>query len=72
MQSTNADSDPRNMTPTQQLASVILGRDVTAFIAEKRDEGRPWRYIVRDLYDATDGQIDITYETARAWHQESA
>lgn len=68
MQSTNPDSSPGTQTPTQQLATMLLGRDVTEFINEKREHGRAWRFIARDLYDATDGQIDVTYETLRSWH----
>lgn len=59
-------------TPTQRLASLLLGTDVRDFIAQKRAEGRPWRFVARDLYDATDGQVDVTYETLRQWFGEAA
>lgn len=54
-------------TPTQRLATLLLERDVREFIEEKRAEGRAWRFIARDLYDATNGQVDVTYETVRSW-----
>ncbi len=59
-------------TPTQRLATLLLGADVLDFIAERRSAGRAWRFIARDLHDATDGQIDVTYETLRLWHGETA
>lgn len=65
-------ADKSDETPTQRLASLLLGSDVRGFIAEKRGEGRAWRFIARDLYDATDGQIDVTYETLRQWFGEAA
>lgn len=74
MQSQNQDSRGGigTVTATQQLASLLLKRDVNDFIAEKRAEGRPWRFVARDLYDATDGQVDVTYETLRTWHEAGA
>lgn len=67
MNSQNCESRSESETPTQRLASILLGSDVRAFISEKRSAGRAWRFIARDLYDATDGQIDVTYETLRQW-----
>ncbi|UNX54122.1 hypothetical protein MF406_14395 [Georgenia sp. TF02-10] len=58
-------------TPTQRLASVLLGQDVQTFIAERRETRRAWRFIARDLYEATDGQIDVTHETLRQWYAET-
>ena len=49
-------------TPLQQLADMLLGRPVVDFIAERRADGRPWRFVARDLYEATNGQVDVTYE----------
>lgn len=68
MNSQNCERSIGSETPTQRLASVLLGSDVRGFIAEKRGAGRPWRFIARDLYEATDGQIDVTYETLRQWY----
>ena len=58
-----------------RLASHLLGRDVREFIAERRGSGprhRAWRLVARDLYEATDGQIDVTYETLRSWAEDVA
>jgi hypothetical protein len=54
-------------TATQRLATILLERDVRDFITERRTAGRAWRFIARDLYDATEGQVDVTYETLRQW-----
>lgn len=71
-QSEIQDSGREPQTPTQRLASVLIGRDVREFVTERRRAGRPWRFIARDLYDATDGQIDVTHETIRHWYDEDA
>ena len=63
---------PGSETPTQRLASLLLGSDVRTFIAERRTDGKAWRFIARDLYDATEGQVDVTYETLRQWFGEAA
>lgn len=67
-----SESTPESETPTQRLASILLGESVQTFIATRRENGRPWRFIARDLYDATEGQIDVTHETLRQWHGDVA
>lgn len=59
-------------TPTQRLASILLHRPVSDFIGESRAAGKSWRVISRDLYKATNGQIDVTAETLRGWNASSA
>lgn len=54
-------------TPTQRLATLLLHKPVTEWIAEQRAEGTSWRLTARALYAATDGQIDVTAETLRGW-----
>lgn len=55
-------------TPTVRLAEVLLGGDgaLEEFVSSRRPQ-RSWRLLARDLYEATDGQIDVTYETLRSW-----
>jgi hypothetical protein len=65
--STNTDQ-----TPSQRLASLILGQPVRVWISSRRDAGRSWRLVARDLYEATNGQIDVTHETVRAWSEQQA
>jgi hypothetical protein len=59
-------------TPTQKLAGIILGRPVEDWIEDRRSSGRSWRLIARDLYEATDGQVDITHEAVRRWADRKA
>ena len=55
------------LTPNQKLAGLLLGQPVKDWLATRRATGRSWRLIARDLYEATNGQIDITHEAARKW-----
>ena len=54
-------------TPTARLAENILGEPLERFVRTRRDQGRAWRLLARDLYEATNQQIDVTYETLRTW-----
>lgn len=72
MQSKNLDGAPRSGSPTQKLASVLLNQDVREFIEQRRSQGMAWRFIARDLYEATEHQIDVTYETVRSWAEDEA
>ena len=55
------------MTPTEQLAEMILGEPVRDWIEKRRARGTSWRFIARDLYESTSGRIDVTHETLRNW-----
>lgn len=67
MNSRNRENTRETASPSEQLASLILGRDVRDFIAERRAEGRSWRLIAQDIADATGRRVNVTYETARQW-----
>lgn len=56
-------------TVAHLLADELLGTDgpLERFVQERRTEGRSWRLIARDLYEATETKVDITYETLRSW-----
>lgn len=56
------------------LADHLLGDDgpLERFVAERRAAGRSWRLIARDLVEATDSAVDVTFETLRSWFPESA
>lgn len=56
-----------DLTPTQQLAGMILGEPVHDWILKRRSEGKSWRIVARDLYEVTNHRIDVTYETVRLW-----
>lgn len=56
-------------TPKHQLADLLLGGDgaLEQFVGERRANEVSWRLIIRELYEATDGRVDLTYETLRTW-----
>lgn len=59
-------------SPHKRLAAAALGQPVTEWIAIRRADGRSWREIAADLADATDGQIVVTHEAVRGWHEATA
>lgn len=58
------------MTPTQELISLKLGADgpLDQYVSDRRANGRSWRLIASDIYDATG--MDVTYESLRSWFPE--
>jgi hypothetical protein len=56
-----------NRSATQQLADIVLDRPVEEYVAERREAGRSWRMVTRDLAEATGGRIDVTEVTLRSW-----
>lgn len=57
--------------PTQKLADLLLGQSLDDFVLSRRADDRSWRLIARDLYERTNGQVDITYETLRSWYKDA-
>ena len=55
------------ITATRKLADVLLGGELENFVRSRRADARAWRLIERDLYEATSGQVDVTFETLRTW-----
>lgn len=53
--------------PRQRLATLLLGRPVTEFIAERRANGDSYRTVAAALRDATSGEIDVSDVTVRTW-----
>lgn len=60
------------MTPTQQLATILLGEPVGAWIRARRDAGDSWRTISRDLAERTNGRIDVVHQTLVNWSETDA
>ena len=60
-------SSAMDNTPTQQLATLLLGEPVLDWIAQRRAQGKTWRAIARELDQRTDHRVDVTYETLRIW-----
>ena len=65
-------SDSMTATPNMKLASILLGQDVREWIGQRRSDGRSWRLISRDLYEATNKQVNVTHEAVRSWVTEDA
>lgn len=59
----------QNPTPTHRLADLLLGGPgaLEDFVRSRREAGMAWRLVAREVYEATDGEIDLTYETLRTW-----
>lgn len=57
------------MTPTQQLASIRLGRPVMDWIAEQRQAGVGWDKLAQNL-EALTG-ILISREAPRRWWKDA-
>lgn len=55
------------LNPHQRLASLLLGEPLDSYIKTRRDAKRSWRLIAREIYDKTEGQIDVTPQTLRNW-----
>jgi hypothetical protein len=53
--------------PNADIASRLLGEDVTGWINTRRAAGHTWRSIRDELARATGGVIDVVHETVRAW-----
>lgn len=60
-------SHPMDGTPTQRLADLLLPTTLLDFVQTRRDSGRSWRLIARDLHQETHGHVDVTAETLRGW-----
>lgn len=62
--------DP-TLPATHRLADILLADKgpLEEFVRSRRAQTpkRAWRLIERDLLDATDRQIDISFETLRSW-----
>jgi hypothetical protein len=54
-------------TPKQQLATVLLKRDVLDYIRDYRNDGVSWRRIATNLHGDTKGRVDVSGETLRSW-----
>lgn len=54
-------------TPTRRLAELLLDEPLDTFVFSRREAGKSWRVIARDLWTTTDGQIDVTSMTLQNW-----
>lgn len=54
-------------TASHRLAEILLGENLEEYVRSRRRAGVPWRRIARDLWVATDQEVDIAFETLRLW-----
>lgn len=59
-----------NFTAKAWGVDAILGGKLEEFVTTRRAEGRAWRHIATDLFEATDRKVDVTSETLRQWFPE--
>jgi hypothetical protein len=59
-------------TPTFRLAQQLLSDDLRTFIVSRKAEGRSWQHIARDLWLATNHEIDVTGVTVQKWAEDSS
>ena len=53
--------------PLARLADNLLGGTLAEFIDSRRDAGKSWDTIAKELWVATDHEIDVTGVTVTAW-----
>lgn len=61
-----------NLTPKRRLADLLLPEGLEHFVRSRRANGVAWRVVARDLWMETEGELDITFESLRAWFPDEA
>ena len=63
-----------NLTPSQRLAALKLGRPLGDYVSEMRTAHPRWSWqmIADQLADDTDGDIVVSREALRQWYGQSA
>ena len=59
---------PASVTATRRLADTLLDGRLDDYVKERRDAGKAWRLISRDLL--TDIALDIHERTLWSWYPE--
>lgn len=59
-----------HITPKRELLQLRLGRDLGAYVAAARAEGRDWRTIATDLSAVTG--VAVSHESLRVWFAKDA
>ena len=59
-------------TPKQELASVLLGEDVMAWMDRAHAAGSTWRDVAGELSYRTDGVVSVTEQTIHNWRKARA
>ena len=63
-----------NLTSTQRLAAMKLGRSLADYVDEKRTAHPRWSWemIADQLADDTNGEIVVSREALRQWYGQAA
>lgn len=63
-----------NLTPTQRLAAMKLGRPLADYVDDKRNTHPRWSWgmIATQLAEDTGGDIVVSREALRQWYGERA
>jgi len=56
-------------TTTQRLATMLVGKPIGEWVAQRRAQNMSWRKIAVELHDHTNGQVSVTGETLRLWSE---
>jgi hypothetical protein len=57
----------KSPSPRQRLASVLIGRPVTDFIADRRFAGESWPTIRDAIRHETAGEVDVSWQAVQQW-----
>lgn len=59
---------PASVTATRRLADTLLDGRLDAYVQERREAGKSWRLIARDLLNDTG--VDVIEKTLMSWYPE--
>lgn len=58
----------RQRSANWKHANLLIPGGIDAFVLTRRDEGKGWRVVARELWLTTGGEVDLTHETLRRWY----
>jgi hypothetical protein len=53
--------------PLLRLADLALDGQLADVVRAHRTAGKSWEWIARDLWARTNGEVDVSGQTVRAW-----
>lgn len=54
-------------TPTYRLAEILLGEPLDEWVRSRRRNGASWRLIAMELWQRTNQEVIVSFETLRSW-----
>lgn len=61
-----------NLKPLARLADNLLDEGLEHFIAQRRADGKSWDTVAKELWAATNHEIDVTGVTVQKWNDDIA